>query len=168
MLENTSLKFKHMSKNTTKIMIAMLTNQDLLRYVYYMGDYDPLDTKLDNVGLVTVKNENFILAPFNPEVLSSTKTMLFLNPFSGRFGKGVAADDVYTLDIIAPYDFWIIGETSELRVYSIAHQVARSVDQKNIAGVGNIVIVNYKAYKVDDTFSGITLFLEVANATYRN
>ena len=145
----------------------MLTNQDLLRYIYYLGDYNPLDKTLEDVGIATVKNESFILTPFNPQILLSTKVMLFLNPYNGRFGKGVSADDVYTLDIVIPYDFWIIGETSELRAYSIAHQVAESVDQKKIAGVGNVVIDSYKAYKVDDTFAGITLLIKVSNASYR-
>lgn len=145
----------------------MLTNQDLLRYIHYLGDYNPLDKELEDVGVATVKNENFILMPFNPKILLNTKTMLFLNPFTGQFDKSVAADDVYALDIVVPYDFWIIGETSELRAYSIAHQVAESVDQKKIAGVGNVVIDSYKAYKVDDTFAGITLFIKVSNASYR-
>lgn len=167
MLENTSLKFKHMSKNTTKIMFAMLTNQDLLRYIHYMGDYDPLDTNLGNVSLATVRRDNFVLTPFNPEILLNTKTMLFLNPYSGRFNKRATADDVYTLDIVVPYDYWIVGETSELRAYSIAHQISKSIDQKNIVGVGNAVVSSYKAYKVDDTFAGITLFIEVSNASYK-
>lgn len=145
----------------------MLTNQDLLRYIHYLGDYNPLDKALEDVSLIQVKQQNFMLTPFNPEILSNTKIMLFLNPFSGRFGKNVEADDVYTLDILVPYDYWIIGDTSEIRVYSIAHQIAKSIDQKNIAGVGNVVIASYKAYKVDDTFAGVTLFLEVINASYK-
>lgn len=144
----------------------MLTNQDLLRYIHYLGDYDPLDKRLEDVGMAKVKQDNFVLTLFNPTILTNTKAMLFLNPYNGRFRKGSTANDVFTLDIVIPYDYWIISDTSELRAYSIAYQIAKTIDQKNIAGVGNVAIVDYKAFKVDDTFSGVTLLLEIENATY--
>lgn len=155
-----------MSMNTTKIMIAMLKNQDLLRYVHYLGNYDPLDKNLEDVGMATVKNNNFVLTLFNPEILVETKAMLFLNPYNVRFGRGTTANDKFLLDIVLPYKYWIIEETSELRVYSIAYQIAKTIDQKNIAGVGNIKITDCKAFKVDNTFSGVSLIFEVENATY--
>jgi hypothetical protein len=103
---------------------------------------------------------------FNPEILVETKAMLFLNPYNVRFGRGTTANDNFLLDIVLPYKYWIIEETSELRVYSIAYQIAKTIDQKNIAGVGNIKITDCKAFKVDNTFSGVSLIFEVENATY--
>lgn len=154
-----------MSENTTKLKVALLKNQDLLRYIHYLGDFNPLDASLENVDDVIVDKYNFVLTPYNPEILSQSKIMIFLNPFTGMYDKSVTADDVYALDIIVPYKFWVINETSELRAYSIAHQIAKTIDQKKVAGIGNVVIRRYKAYKVDDTFAGLTLFIEVTNAS---
>lgn len=166
-MERTSLKFKHMSKNTLKLIFAMLLNQNLVRYIHYLGDYNPLDSNLPNVNYVEVKDSSFVMTKFNPEILKETKTMIFFNPQRGRFTGQVTAGDMYQMDIIIPYTYWVIKNTSELRAYSIAHEVAQVIDQKNVAGIGNVEITGWESYKVDDTFSGLTLYMEVTNATYK-
>lgn len=156
-----------MSQNTLKLIFAMLLNQDLVRYIHYLGDYNPLDKNLPDIDFAEVKDNNFVMTKFNPEILIETKIMMFFNPHRGRFTGQVTAGDMYQLDIIIPYAHWVIKNTGELRAYSIAYEVAQVIDQKNIAGIGKVEITGWESYKVDNTFSGLTLFMEVTNATYK-
>ena len=167
MLTGNSLKFKHISQNTVKLMYALLGNQDLLKYIYFLGDYDPLTKSSSELDIADIRNKSFILTKFDPKILLATKVMLFVNPYKGKFPKDAVTDDVYAIDIIVPNDFWVVKNTSELRAYEIAHQIALTIDRKGIAGIGNCNIFDYNSYKVDDTFSGVTLFVLTQNVGYK-
>lgn len=143
----------------------MLTNQNLLRYVSYLGDYNPVDSRLPDIESQDVKSNNLVLTKFNELILDETQVTLFFNPLNSMFTGQATSNDVYTLDIIIPYKYWLINNTSELRAYSIAYEVGQSIDQKNIAGIGNVEIMNWESYKVNDRFSGVTLFIKVTNSS---
>lgn len=165
MMKKTSLKFKHMSINTTKIVLNLLLNQNLMRYIHYLGDYNPLDSRLPDVEADEVKKKNFILTKFNDKIITETKILMFVNPLRGRFTGSASSDDFYEINIIVPRDYWIIGNTSEIRAFEIAYEIGQSLDQKNIAGVGDVKIVNWDTWKVNDSFDGLSLLLSVTNGT---
>lgn len=165
MMKKTSLKFKHISMNTTKLVFNLLFNQNLLRYIHYLGDYNPLDERIPNVEASVVKDNNFILTKFNDKIITDTKIFIFVNPFRGRFTGSATADDFYEISIIVPREYWLIKNTSQLRAFEIAYEIGQSVDQKNIAGIGNVEIVNWDTFKASDSHDGLVLLLQVTNGT---
>lgn len=155
-----------MSVNTTKIVMSMLGNQNLLRYLSYLED-NPLDKSLPNISPMVVKQNNVVLTQFNQDILMDTKILMFINPFKGRFTFKTLANDVYAIEIIIPYKYWLIEDTGELRAFSIAYEIAKTIDQQNIAGIGDVNIIEWNSYKINEIFSGLTLFIEVTNAAIK-
>lgn len=165
-IERTSLKFKNMSKNTTDLIYAMLTNRNLVKYIHYIGDFDPLDVSLPNVKASDVKANNFVMTHFNTKVLTEAKIILFFRPIRSKFPSGkVTSIDQYAIDIIIPYDYLVIGDTGDLRGAEISYEICQAVDLKNIAGIGNVEVTEGDSYKVNDQFEGWRLFLNVTNGT---
>ena len=165
-MERVSLKFKHTSKNTMKLILAMLANQNLVRYIHYLSDSDPLDTNLPDANPLQVKEDNFILTQYNSDVLVENKISIFVNPMRGSFKPNdVTSNDQYTIDIVIPYVYWNIKDTGDIRAYQIAYEICQVIDFKKIAGLGNVEVAGWNSYKVDNQFSGLTLFVNVTNGT---
>jgi len=162
-----SLKFKHMSKNTIKLLFTLLSNQSLLRYVHYLGDYNPLDSNLSDVDASEVKSNNFVLTKFNEKILNETKISIFFNPHRGHFNKSTTAKHIYELVVVIPYKYWVIEDISELRAFSIADEIAKTIDQENIVGIGDVSIVDYDTFKLNNEFSGLAMYIETINATIK-
>lgn len=162
-----SLKFKHISMNVTKLILAVITNQNFLRYVSYLDHEDPLSSQRDDISPLDVKDDNFILTKFNDKILRESKIVIFFNPYEGSFTHRASNVSTYTMDIIVPYDYWIIEDTGELRAYSIAHEIAKVIDQKNVAGIGLVDIASWESYKVNNSFSGLTLAIRVTDGTVK-
>lgn len=161
-----SLKFKNISKNTTKLMQTMLNNQNFLRYIYYLDKHNPLDENLPDVNPMEVRENNLTLALFNPEILEETKTHIFFYPLNGTFNSNnVVAEDAYALDILIPYDYWIIDGTGELRAFAMADEIANVIDQKRVSGIGSVRIVSWNTYRITNrfVFLGLSLIIKVKN-----
>jgi len=156
-----------MSKNTVKLIFTLLGNQNLLRYIHYLGDYNPLDGNLPNVNPGEVKANNFVLTTFNEKILEETKVSIFLNPHRGHFNRSTTAKHIYELVVTIPYKYWIIEDISELRAFSIADEIAKSIDQENIVGIGDVFIVDYDTFKLNDTFSGLVMYIETISPTIK-
>ncbi len=167
-----STKFKYISENILKIILALLPNQNLLRYIHYLDEENkhPLDPALPDVSARNVKNDNFVFAHFNEEILTETKILIFFNPRYGRFSpKDALSEDIFQMDIIVPYAFWMIETdgTLELRAYSIAYEIAKVLEEKSdIAGIGKLSIIDYDSAKVSDRHSRLTLFMKASNFTF--
>jgi len=158
-----SLKFKHMSKNTIKLVFTLLGNQNLLRYIHYLGDYNPLDGNLPNASPGEVKTRNFVLTTFNEKILEETKVSIFLYPHVSNFARRSTAKDIYELVIAIPYKYWVIEDVGELRAFEIANEIAKSIDFENIVGIGNVYITRAETFKVNNEFSGLVMHFEVTN-----
>ncbi len=167
-----STKFKYISENILKIILALLPNQNLLRYIHYLDEENkhPLDPTLPNVSAGIIKNNNFIFTHFNEEILTEAKVLIFFNSRHGRFShKNALSEDIFQMDIIVPYDFWMIETdgTLELRAYSIAYEIAKVLEEKSdIAGIGKLSIIDYDSAKVSDRHSRLTLFMKASNFTF--
>ena len=164
-----SSKFKFISENTIKIVNEMLSNQNLVKYIHYLDREHPLNSDRPDVSAREVRDKNFVFTHFNEDILVETQILVFVNPNRGRFPSNrVVAGDIYRMDIIIPNRYWMIGDTLELRAFSIAHEIALEIDNKNIAGVGSVIITDWDSYKVNDKYSGLTLLIEVSNVAVKS
>ena len=133
-------------------------------YIYHLVD-DPLsesDVTEDLMG-----NGNIILTLFDETVLTNSQIKVFLNPFNGSLKSMPLSDIVFTLDIIVPNLYWKLNGMGQIRPYRIADEFTQLVDGQKVAGMGEVNITNFKAYKVNATYSGLTLFIEVNSSTLK-
>ena len=112
-------------------------------------------------------NGNIILTLFDETVLTNSQVKVFLNPFNGSLKSMPTSDIVFTLDIVVPNLYWKLNGMGQLRPYRIADEFAQLVDGQKVAGLGEVNITNFKAYKVNATYSGLTLFIEVNSSTLK-
>ena len=142
----------------------LLGSQNISKYIYHLVD-DPLsesDVTEDLMG-----NGNIILTLFDETVLTNSQVKVFLNPFNGSLKSMPLSDIVFTLDIIVPNLYWKLNGMGQIRPYRIADEFAQLVDGQKVAGMGEVNITNFKAYKVNATYSGLTLFIEVNSSTLK-
>ena len=109
-------------------------------------------------------NGNIILTLFDETVLTNSQVKVFLKPVNGALKSMPLSDIVFTLDIIVPNLYWKLNGMGQIRPYRIADEFAQLVDGQKI-GIGEANITNFKAYKVNATYSGLTLFIEVNSST---
>ncbi len=169
-MRNTSLKLKHISENTSKLVTAILLNQDLLKYIYYLDNaVHPLDKSNADVSWLKVRDSNFIFAHFNEEILTDKKILVFFNPMTSDFRNPTLSKDIYSLSVAIPHRYWVIGNNSgfELRGWSIMREIAKTIDQKNIAGIGDVLMTNVQAGKLNNSFSIISCSIETTNASVK-
>ena len=166
MLESgTSIKFKHMSTNRMKIIQELLKNQRLLKYLTYLND-NPLSGV--DVSAGKVLKDNFILTKYDEDVLSETQIKLFFTTDIIRFNRGRVVDDtIYNLDIVLPNNKWTIYSNMIERPLAIADEIAKSIDQQRVAGIGEIWISAVNTGKVNSTYSFLNLKISVANGTIK-
>ena len=158
-----SLKFKFIEENLSKMLILLVNNQDFKRYIVYLDKY-PLDPTLPDV------NDNLIgkyifLQPFSEDILEESRVMLFINPYEGDLKDIHIGYDTYVIDIIVPIRYWLIAGKGEIRPFRIAREIANTLDNQYIAGIGRINIVKYRLFKVNELYAGLALWVNVVNAT---
>ena len=147
-----------------KLLSLLLESKNISKYIYHLVD-DPLsesDVTEDLMG-----NGNIILTLFDETVLTNSQVKVFLNPFNGSLKSMPTSDIVFTLDIIVPNLYWKLNGMGQIRPYRIADEFAQLVDGQKVAGMGEVNITNFKAYKVNATYSGLTLFIEVNSSTLK-
>lgn len=165
---NASLKFKFIGQNTFKLLQPIVKNQNILRYIKYLDKDDPLDKKLPDIDMRTdlITDGTIILTPFDKNVLAKEKIKIFFTPIDIDFGNGkdVLNTTYYMIDIMVPTSKWRLSN-GEFRAYMIAYEIAQIIDNKNIAGLGKVNIVDRAIQgKVTDTFSGLNFKIAVDSA----
>lgn len=167
---NASLKFKFVGQNTFKLLMPIITNQNILRYIKYFNEIDPLSPTLADINTREVNliaDKTVVLTPFDTSVLTEEQIKIFFNPTKIDFGDG---DDIlntvyYRIHIIVPTSKWVMNGSGQFLAYCISHEIAKEVDNKNIAGIGKVNIVGQADEgKVTDTFSGLTFKIAVNSA----
>ena len=163
----TSLKFKHISDNTNKLVDALLDNQNFLKWISYLKDNPEKEANINNPERKL--GSALILTEFNEKILTERTIKVFLTPFRGAPHKGkVLADDVYEMNITMPNEYSYIYTRRKDRRGEIARQVAISLDQQRIAGIGEVEVgSNYNMYKINETYVGMTLFITVTNGSVK-
>lgn len=157
----TSYKFRNIEEYLLTIYELIINNQNLLKYMYYL-DNDPLSHA--NISQSVINNnikDHILLTLFDINILTDEKVQLFLNPYKGNLRDRPSSDLLYRLDIVVPTDKWRLKGLGQLRAYRIADEFSQMVDGQAIAGVGNVVIFDFDAFKLSDKFSCLSLKFEV-------
>lgn len=160
-----SCKFKHIENNLIKLLEVLLSNENLKKYIFYLID-DPLSQPTVDVDLL--ETNNIILNLFDSNILDERRVTLFINPLEGDLRSQPLSDLTFTIDIVIPYKKWIMGEFGgQLRVFRIADEIAKEIDQKNVMGIGDTEIVRFRLFKVNSDYSGMTLWIKVNSSTLK-
>jgi hypothetical protein len=160
-----SLKFKHIENNLLKLLALILNNQNILKYIYYVDSDDPLSQPEVTVNLL--ETNNIILTLFDEEILQENQVKVFLNPYQGNLKIQPLSDLTFVLDIIIPNSKWLLHGLGQLRPYRIADEFAQMVDGKMVAGIGDVEITKFTAYKVGTQYSGLSLQIKVNSSTMK-
>lgn len=164
---NTSLKFKHIGTNALKILSHIIFNQNFLRYVKYLDD-NPLDSAKPDIEDMLTETGDLVLSPFDNRVLTESKIKMFYYPLRGNMKNKSVSPDVYEFDIVCPLQYWIINRTGvglgDSRPFLMAYEIAKQIDNKNVAGIGTVEITDWRVGKVNDNYAVLSLFIEVNNA----
>lgn len=145
-----SMKYKDFSKHFYSMIREILKNQKFLRYVHYTGLDHPLDESLPSVSPSGVFDNNMEFKHINDEVLQDRKVIVFINPVGTMFRQRAVASETYIISIVVENEHRLINgisddEPIEFRAYKIAREIARSIDGKRIAGLGEVSINSDKA-----------------------
>lgn len=159
-----SFKFKHIENNLLKILALLLNNENIKKYIYYLVD-NPISQP--NVTQNLIKSKHIILTPFNPNILSQEKVCVFLNPYSGSFRDSALSNLEFLIDIIIPSSKWLLNGLGQIRCFRLADEISQLLDQQKIAGMTETEITQFKMYKVDDSYSGLSLWIKVNSSTMK-
>jgi hypothetical protein len=140
-------------------------NQNVLKYIYYVDSDDPLSQT--DVTQDLIQTGNIILTPYNPTLLSQEKICLFINPYEGNLKHQPLSDITFLIDVIIPINKWLLAGLGEIRAFRIADEIAQLIDQKSVAGIGQVEIEKFRMFKLDDTYGGLTLWVKVNSSSMK-
>lgn len=157
-----SKKYQRVSQNLNEIVNELLKNQKLLKWLTYLVD-QPLS--LPDVPAGKVLGNQIVLTRMNETILPKAATKMFIVARGGKdHRKGVLTDTVFQVDILSPHNEAYIYSTRKDRYIEVASEVAKSLDGRNITGVGDVVVSSdFTTYKVNETYSGLRFHITVTN-----
>lgn len=162
-----SQKFKYISDNTSKLVNEMLSNENLVKHIYYLdNEKHPLDPSNPLVPPRRVIDKNFKFVLFDDNIVTDTQILVFFNPVMNNYRGTTLSIDTFTMDVAIPNKYWIIhnGGNIQLRAYEIAYEVVKAIDGKNITGIGDVEIVSAQTGRVGSKgISVISIMIEVKN-----
>ncbi|MDD4779005.1 MAG: hypothetical protein PHT02_00180 [Tissierellia bacterium] len=163
---SSSLKFENIESNLVNLFTLLYFNQNISKYVYYLVD-DPLSITEDVP--VDLKDEGYyLLTVFDNSIPQIEKIRIFLNPYSGNLKKIGTGEILYQMDIIVPNTKWILNGMGQIRAFRIANEFNKMVDGKPVAGIGSVCIEGFRTFKVNDTYSGVSLFISTSALTTKS
>lgn len=170
-LLSASLKFKHINENATKLLTPLFNNKNFLRYIKCLSD-DPLNEPISDVdlysNLVDTRNQDghFVLKHFDETILSENKIKIFFHPLKPiNFTKPLYSD-IYIMEIVIPNDYWVLEGKGTWRATAMAYEIAKEIDNKEIAGLGKCYILDYDDNQsVGTSYSKLVLYIRVDNAS---
>lgn len=165
-MNTTTKRYSNISQDLNRIVDELLKNKNLLKWLTYLVD-DPLS--LPDVPPGKVLGKQIVLNRVNPDVLPKSETKLFIVPKGGRDHRvGTLMDTVYEVSILSPHELGYIYPSRLDRYAEIASEVARSLDERHITGVGDVQVSSgFTAFKVNQIYSGLMLHITVTNPTIR-
>ena len=155
-----SLKFANVETHLNTIIGAILGNEDFRKYVIYLID-NPLSESVVP-SEEDVMRDVILPMPFNDKLLKDNVTV-FIYPGDMSFGGSAIGNFQFVIDIVIPNEFWLLPGMAKLRVFRIADEISKSIDQKRIAGVHENVITRAKPYSLSREFSGMTMTIPVTS-----
>jgi len=161
-----SQKFRHIENNLIKLLEVLLSNENLKKYIFYLVN-DPISQP--NVDVDLLETGHIILNVFDNNILDSEeqKVILFINPYEGNLRNQPLSDITFLIDIVVPYQYWLLSGLGQIRPFRIADEIAKDIDQKHVMGIGLCEIERFKIYKLNKDYSGMTLWINVNSSTLK-
>lgn len=161
-----SLKFENIEFNLVKLYGLLISNQNIAKYVYYLVD-DPLSVQEDVP--VNLKDEGYYqLTVFDNSIPETEKVRIFLNPYSGNLKNIGTGEIMYQMDIVVPNSKWILNGLGQIRSFRIANEFNKMVDGKPVSGIGNVYIHGFRTFKINDIYSGLSIFINTTTLTIKS
>ena len=126
--------------NLQKIVTRLMSNQDLVKLLYYTGK-DPLsEADLTDEQLSEEVFEKLIKVVPRVGPKETAKSLISLRVVNGLTNKQNAEFRDFTLgiEVFVPLTQWII-KNSSLRPFCIMGEIQKSLNGKNINGLGKII-----------------------------
>lgn len=160
-----SLKFANIENNLLKLLDLILNNQNILKYIYYIDSNNPLSES--NVSTNLLESGNIILTPFDPTVLTEESIRMFINPLEGSFNNSSLSNLTFLVDVIIPINKWLISGMGQIRTFRIFDELSQDIDQQRVMGITQTEIIKFRIYKVDDKYSGMSVWIKVNSSTMK-
>jgi hypothetical protein len=176
-----SNKYQFVNENAHKILMPIINNQKILRYISYL-DNDPLNTNKDDISSTNIiydgvhtENARIYLDLYNKSINNTNKILLFFSPIGCGTDNNYSInttshESLFKLNIVVPAKYWTIPDKQNkkiFRAYTIANEIAKEIDNRNIAGIGNVYIKNDRVITSDNNRI-LELLIHVENAVFTN
>lgn len=153
-----------LGKNLKNIMTRLISNQNLIKLLYYT-DPNPLngkDLSKDEIDKLIFNKLIKIVPRVGP--LDNETNIVTIRVMGGD--RNIDNTDFRTIniaiDIFVPLTQWIIvGE--DLRIFAIIGEIEKSLNGKNVTGIGKLEETGFELTLVTDEMSGYTIDFEVQN-----
>ena len=153
-----------LGKNLKNIMTRLISNQNLMKLLYYT-DPNPLngkDLSKDEIDKLIFNKLIKIVPRVGP--LDNETNIVTIRVMGGD--RNIDNTDFRTIniaiDIFVPLTQWIIvGE--DLRIFAIIGEIEKSLNGKNVTGIGRLEETGFELTLVTDEMSGYTIDFEVQN-----
>jgi hypothetical protein len=142
----------------------MIDSENIKKYIYYLTD-NPLSEL--NVTANLIETGHIVLTPFDSTILSQERITLFLNPYEGNFRSSSISDLMFLVDIIIPNGKWLLNGLGQIRGFRIADEISQLIDQQKVAGLTEPEITRFKIYKVNEDYSGLTLWIKINSSSMK-
>lgn len=150
--------FLGMSKDTALIMRYILSNNNLLKLLFYntkdwqkkpILNADQIKTLINNKQISNV-----------PRVLIDKEMLSYIRVSFDNFTPNATnpfyRDHIVEIKIIVHFDLWDLGDY-ELRPYRIAGELDSMLNNKHLSGIGVLNFLGATADIYDEEFGGLTL-----------
>ncbi len=149
-----------LGQNLQKIAKMLMTQQDLLRYLYYTNE-NPLDPTLADVTMQDVFGSHILITPV-VEVPDKDHSIISILVSNGtRLSENSEYMDIEIhIEVFVPLTQWILKSDS-LRPFLILGQVMRALENKTINGLGRVSARGFSANFFTETISAYKIVFSI-------
>lgn len=169
-MEQHSLKMLNSSKMLTDLFYNIIKDDVMRRYIEYLyTSKHPLDKTLADVPMRNIRSE-VEFTPIRPNIVEKEKVYLFFWSPRHSFSADAIGIDTYLFQIAVPHRYQVIEtyDTTELRSEEISRRIIRSVDQKHITGVGDVLVTGVETDKLNDKFLITTVTIQCMSGSLKD
>lgn len=147
-----------MPKDAALIMNRILSNQTILKLLYYgVRDWEnkpPIDQAKINEMFETGQISSV------PKILIDKPEKTYLRLTYGTMVRNATnpeyRDNTFGIDIVCHYQNWDLGNF-DLRPYKIAGEIDSMLDKTHLTGIGELEFISASPYIYDEEFAGVSL-----------
>lgn len=147
----TSRKFAFIENNFTKLLGLILDNQNIKKYIYYLGN-DPLSQP--DVESNLIETGHIVLTMFDGEIETEEKIKMYFYPAVGDLRSDVISNITFELDILIPISKWLLHGQGLIRPFRIMDEISQLIDQQKVAGIKEAKITDFRCFRVEKSNYG--------------